>query len=59
MVDGGRPGVGGIQNLAGWKAVKVAVSATGCRPGLVIDGIGLRDRVWLDYRLDESPGRGA
>ncbi|HEV8566473.1 MAG TPA: GNAT family N-acetyltransferase [Actinoplanes sp.] len=30
--------------------------ATGYPPGLVIDGIGLRDRVWLDYQLDGSPG---
>ena len=55
LVDGDRPGVGGIQDMAGWKAVKVAASATGFRPGLVIDAIGLHDRVWLD----ESPGRGA
>jgi hypothetical protein len=33
--------------------------ATGYPPGLVNDGIGLRDRVWLDYQVDGSPGPGA
>jgi len=32
--------------------------ATGYPAGLVIDGIGLRDRVWLDYQVDASPGLG-
>jgi len=29
-------------------------AATGYAPGLEIDGIELRDRVWLDRRLDDS-----
>jgi ribosomal protein S18 acetylase RimI-like enzyme len=32
--------------------------ATGYPPGLVIDGIALRDRVWLDYQVDAPPGLG-
>jgi GNAT superfamily N-acetyltransferase len=32
--------------------------ATGYPAGLVIDGIGLRDRVWLDNDMDASPGLG-
>lgn len=30
--------------------------ATGYPKDIVIDGIGLRDRVWLDYELDQGPG---
>jgi ribosomal protein S18 acetylase RimI-like enzyme len=29
---------------------------TGYEPGIVIDGIGLRDRVWLDHSLDAAGG---
>jgi ribosomal protein S18 acetylase RimI-like enzyme len=32
--------------------------ATGYPPGMVIDGIALRDRVWLDCQVDASPGLG-
>jgi GNAT superfamily N-acetyltransferase len=28
--------------------------ATGYTPDIVVDGIGLRDRVWLDYQLDQG-----
>jgi ribosomal protein S18 acetylase RimI-like enzyme len=31
-------------------------SATGYAPGLELDGIPLRDRVWLDLRIDEAGG---
>jgi GNAT superfamily N-acetyltransferase len=30
--------------------------ATGYEPGLLIDGIELRDRVWLDRSVDDEPG---
>ena len=30
--------------------------ATGYEPGLLIDGIELRDRVWLDRGVDDQPG---
>jgi hypothetical protein len=30
--------------------------ATGYAPGFELDGIELRDRVWLDRRVDESRG---
>ena len=29
---------------------------TGYEPGLLIDGIELRDRVWLDRGVDDEPG---
>jgi GNAT superfamily N-acetyltransferase len=32
--------------------------ATGYPADQVIDGIGLRDRVWLDYQVEASPGLG-
>lgn len=31
--------------------------ATGYAPGTVIDGIGLRDRVWLDLQLEQAAGQ--
>ena len=30
--------------------------ATGYPAGLLVDGIAVRDRVWLDHQVDRSPG---
>jgi predicted N-acetyltransferase YhbS len=30
--------------------------AAGYPAGLLVDGIGVRDRVWLDHQVDRSPG---
>jgi GNAT superfamily N-acetyltransferase len=39
-----------------WIEPDAFTPATGYPAGLLVDGIGVRDRVWLDHQVDRSPG---